>query len=68
MSQKRKGSSDIPTMFQGCKLSEQIQLVYQAHGLSAIAESRQSRDEGAAHALDVHRLIDLQARSTLMRT
>ena len=32
-SQERKGSSDIPTMFQGRKLSGQIKLVYQAHHL-----------------------------------
>ena len=65
-SQERKGSSDIPTMFQGRKLSEQIQLVYQAHRLSAISQSRQSRDEGAAYASDEHCSIDLQVSSTRM--
>ena len=68
MSQERKGSSDIPTMFQGRKLSEQIQLVYQAHRLSAVSQSRQSRDEGAVYASDERGSIDLQVSSTLMRT
>ena len=67
-SQERKGSSDIPTMFQGRKLSEQIQLVYQAHRLSAISKSRQSRDEGAFYASDKHRSTELQMSPTRMRT
>jgi hypothetical protein len=67
-SQEHKGTSDIPTMFQGRKLSKQILLVYQAHRLSAIAERRQSHDKCSFVAHDEHRSIDLQARSTRMRT